>query len=83
LYYPSGIIVDHLGNIYVADGYNDRVMRWINGAKEGTIVVGGNGRGNETNQLFDPSDLLFDKNGNLYVYDAANHRLQKFLVESN
>jgi len=73
---PSGVIVDDLGNVYVTDTNNSRVMRWINGAKEGTIVASGN----KTNQT---SDLLFDKHGNLYVFDSINYRIQKFLIESN
>ena len=80
---PSGVIVDHLDNVYVTDTNNDRVVRWINGARTGSIVVGGNGPGNETNQLYRPSDLLFDKHGNLYVFDSGNHRVQKFYIETN
>jgi hypothetical protein len=44
LSYPGGIIVDQLGSVYIADLNNHRVMRWLKGAQEGTIVVGGNGR---------------------------------------
>jgi DNA-binding beta-propeller fold protein YncE len=74
---PLSVTVDHLGNIYVTDTHNHRVIRWMNGAKEGSIVVGGNGE----NQLFLPSDLLFDKQDNLYVFDSINHRIQKFFIE--
>ena len=28
---PMGVIIDHLGNVYVADFYNDRIMRWCEG----------------------------------------------------
>jgi hypothetical protein len=68
--------MENLDNVYVTDTNNSRVMRWINAAKEGTIVAGGN----KTNQT---SDLLFDKYGNLYVFDSINYRIQKFLIESN
>jgi sugar lactone lactonase YvrE len=64
----------------VADVGNDRVMRWCKGAKEGTIVVGGNGRGQQSNQLNGPIDLSFDRQGNLYVADWGNHRIQKFEI---
>jgi sugar lactone lactonase YvrE len=78
---PSGVIVDPLGQIYVADWDNDRVMRWCKGAKEGTIVVGGNGRGEQTNQFHGPAGLSFDRQGNLYVTDFSNHRIQKFEID--
>ena len=81
LYNPSGIIVDQLGNVYVADQkHNHRVMRWLKGAKEGTIVVGGNGEGEQPNQFSYPTDLSFDQQNNLYVVDWENHRVQKFGV---
>jgi sugar lactone lactonase YvrE len=80
---PRGIIVDHLGNVYVADSGNDRVMRWLKGAEEGTIIVGGNGRGEQSNQLLYPADLSFDQQNNLYVLDHGNHRVQKFDINLN
>jgi hypothetical protein len=35
-------------------------MRWLKEAQEGTIVVGGYGEGNLSNQLNYPTDLSFD-----------------------
>ncbi|CAF1499630.1 unnamed protein product [Adineta steineri] len=75
---PSRVIIDGLGQIYVADHLNDRVMRWCEGKEEGETVVGGNGRGSELNQLNGPVGLSFDDEGNLYVVDSRNHRIQKF-----
>ena len=80
LYYPQGVIVDHLGNVYVADWGNDRIMRWLKGSKEGTIIVGGNGRGNQSNQLNYPSGLSFDREAGLYVLDCWNHRVAKYAL---
>jgi sugar lactone lactonase YvrE len=64
----------------VADWGNHRVMRWCNRAEEGTIVVGGNGKGEESNQLNQPRGLSFDGEGNLCVVDGGNDRLQKFEI---
>ncbi|CAF1387358.1 unnamed protein product, partial [Adineta steineri] len=50
------------------------------GKEEGEIVVGGNGEGNQPNQLHHPFDLFFDDEGNLYVADAGNNRIQKFEI---
>ncbi|CAF4190261.1 unnamed protein product, partial [Adineta steineri] len=44
------------------------------------IVVGGNGQGNESNQLNYPTGLCFDDERNLYVGDHYNHRIQKFEI---
>ncbi|CAF4103647.1 unnamed protein product [Adineta steineri] len=77
---PHGVIVDDLGQIYVADCWNDRVMRWCEGKKEGEIIVGGNGEGKQSNQLNRPHGLSFDDEGNLYVADFSNHRIQKYEI---
>ena len=45
-------------------------MRWLKGSKEGTIIVGGNGEGEQSNQLSYPTGLSFDREGNLYVVDV-------------
>ncbi|CAF1298535.1 unnamed protein product, partial [Rotaria magnacalcarata] len=58
-----------------------RVMRWTQGAKQGTVIVGGNGKGAGANQLNDPIGLSFDQHGNLYVVDLNNHRVQRFSIE--
>ncbi|CAF1260802.1 unnamed protein product [Adineta steineri] len=77
---PAGVIVDDLGQIYVADWGNNRVMRWCEGKEEGEIVVGGNGQGNQSNQLSFPCGLSFGDEGSLYVTDNRNHRIQKFEI---
>ena len=79
---PQGIFVDQLGRLYVVDSDNHRVMLWHNGAKEGTILVGGNDEGNELNQLNNPYGLSFDGYGNLYVSDYLNNRIQKFEIDT-
>jgi DNA-binding beta-propeller fold protein YncE len=78
---PQGVIVDQVGQIYVADWGNHRVMCWSQGANEGTIVVGGNEYGQQSNQFSYPRNLSFDRQGNLYVVDCWNHRIQKFEIE--
>ncbi|CAF4272587.1 unnamed protein product [Adineta steineri] len=77
---PQGVVVDHFGHIYIADGGNHRVMRWCEGKEEGEIVVGENGLGKRSNQLYLPCGLSFDDEGNLYVADSGNYRIQKFQI---
>ncbi|CAF3477748.1 unnamed protein product [Rotaria socialis] len=82
LKYPQGIFVDTLGTLYVADTRNHRVMRWTQGDnKQGTVIVGGNGKGGRVNQFSSPIGLFFDWHGNLYVVDNSNHRVQRFSIE--
>ncbi|CAF4355273.1 unnamed protein product, partial [Rotaria sordida] len=51
LQYPEGVIVDQLGTVYVADSHNDRIMRWPKGATQGSVIVGENGEGEQSNPL--------------------------------
>ncbi|CAF3704384.1 unnamed protein product [Rotaria socialis] len=77
----SGLFVDTLGTIYVADSSNHRVMRWTPGGKQGTVIVGGKGKGERANQLNCPIDLSVDRLGNLCVAEYNNHRVQRFSIE--
>ncbi|CAF4569560.1 unnamed protein product, partial [Rotaria socialis] len=79
---PQGIFVDTLGTLYVADSANHRVMRWTQGdKKQGTVIVGGNGKEAGANQFNFPAGLSFDRQGNLYVADRNNNRVQRFSIE--
>ncbi|CAF4161652.1 unnamed protein product, partial [Rotaria sordida] len=48
---PYGIVIDQSGTVYVADNGNYRIMHWSQGATQGSIIVGGNGQENQSNQL--------------------------------
>jgi hypothetical protein len=56
-------------------------MRWVKGATQGSVIVGGNGRGEQSNQLNQPIGLSLDQPGNLYVVEAGNDRVQKFNID--
>ena len=79
---PRGIAV-HNNNIYIADRYNHRIVKWIPGAKQGEIVAGGNGNGLDANQLDHPTAIILDESGNMYIVDEKNHRIQKWEPESS
>jgi hypothetical protein len=56
-------------------------MCWLKGSKEGRVIVGGNGKGQQSNQISFPVGLSFDRQGHLYVVDCSNHRVEKFEVD--
>ncbi len=78
--YPIGIVVDPMGNIYIADTLNNRIQFFLAGQSVGTTiagitsVVGGN-----STLLNMPYSLTLDNQLNLYVADTGNYRVQKFL----
>jgi len=78
LYYPEGIFVDTLGNIYIADTDNDRIQKWSSNGMLRITLAGGNGRGEAANQLDLPTGIFVDKFGNIYIADTGNHRIQKW-----
>ncbi|CAF4418987.1 unnamed protein product, partial [Rotaria magnacalcarata] len=59
---------------------NVRVVRWTQGAKQGTVIGGGNDAGAGANQFNYPIGLSFDRQGNLYVVDYGNDRVQRFSI---
>jgi hypothetical protein len=76
---PSGIFVAGNGNLFIADGANNRVMKYLPGAAQGVVVAGGNGAGSSLNQLNKPSGLWL-VGSNLYISDQNNHRVVKWVV---
>ena len=44
LSYPQYVFVDRDHSVYVSDYGNNRVMKWMEGAKEGIVVAGGQGQ---------------------------------------
>ena len=53
-------------------------MKWRKDAKEGVIVAGGNGDGDNPNQLFEPCELFVDKDRQIYVAETHNQRIMRW-----
>ncbi|CAF1435368.1 unnamed protein product [Adineta ricciae] len=62
----------------VADDEKDEIRRWKIGEKEGTLIAGGNGKGNNLNQLNATFFIHIDKSNSLYVSDKQNNRVMKW-----
>lgn len=86
-----GVSLDSQGNLWVADGGNNRVLRFpkdVTGKidKTADLVLGqpnfntGSEKptGSELNQMDSPQSLSLDNNGNLYVADTNNKRILIF-----
>ena len=57
--------------------------RYTIGDKNGIVVAGGNGQGNQLNQLNCPTYLFFDEEQAVYVSDNHNHRVMKWNKGAN
>lgn len=79
---PTGVAVDAIGNVYIADRANHRVRRvGIDGlirtiAGTGENAFGGDGGPAVFAQLSTPSDVAIDEANRLYVSDAGNDRVR-------
>jgi len=85
----AGIAIDgSSGNIYIADGTNNKI-RVINSSGiintfAGTGVAGSTGDGSAATAalLNGPRGLALDASGNLYIADAANNKIRKITVST-
>ncbi|HLV87510.1 MAG TPA: choice-of-anchor D domain-containing protein [Candidatus Sulfotelmatobacter sp.] len=80
---PSGLAVDAMGNIYIADWGDARIRKIdVNGiittfAGNGTAGYSGDGGPATSAELQYPSALAFDGAGNLYIADSFNNVIRK------
>ncbi len=83
---PTGVAVDELGNVFVADRDNHRIRvvnadGWVlTAAGAGTAgFLDGPGL---TARFASPSGVTVDDTGNVYVADRDNHRLRRIDLDS-
>lgn len=85
---PQGIAVDASGNLYVADGSNNRVLRFnaasskANGASAdavfGQTTFTSSTNGTSSTKMWNPTSVAVDNEGNLYVGERGNCRIVIF-----
>jgi sugar lactone lactonase YvrE len=54
-------------------------MKWVEGAKQGIVVAGGQGEGNGLTQLSYPWGVVVDQLGTVYVADYGNARIMRWV----
>ncbi|CAF1467875.1 unnamed protein product, partial [Rotaria magnacalcarata] len=79
--YCWGLAMDEQRYLYVSDYVKQEVRRYQLGEKDGTLVAGGNGRGDGLNQLSGPTHLFVDRDHSVYVSDNNNHRVMKWVED--
>ncbi|CAF1158301.1 unnamed protein product [Adineta steineri] len=66
------------GQIIAGGNRKDQLYRPIEYNNEGVVVTGGNGKGNQLNQLNDPTSIFVDEDQSVYVSDHDNNRVMKW-----
>jgi DNA-binding beta-propeller fold protein YncE len=54
-------------------------MKWMEGAKEGIVVAGGQDEGNSLRQLSSPAGVVVDQLDTVYVADLENDRIMRWM----
>lgn len=76
---PTGVALDPMGNVYVADAGNSRIQFFPSGQTVGSTMAGMSGiSGSNASQFLSPYTVRLDSQLNLYVADTGNNRVQKF-----
>lgn len=82
LYYPTGIVLDGNGYLFISEANNSRII--ASGPNGFRCIVGCSSPiGNDTNQLIFPWSLSFDSYGNLLVADTYKNRIAKIFLATN
>ncbi len=85
--HATGVAVDGSGNVFVADFYNNIVLK-MDPAGKVAVVAGTSQKGGYSGdygpatkaQLLDPTGVAVDNQGNLFIADSANNVIRKIDV---
>jgi len=88
--FPTGLVVDGSGNIYIADEGNSQIRElspvggnWYGTTLAGLVGVAGSQDGTSADATFaGPSGITMDASGNLYVADSDNNLIRELTSNS-
>jgi DNA-binding beta-propeller fold protein YncE len=86
LFFPTGIAVDSIGNVYIASHECHWITKWAPNATVGVLVAGlfNNTSGSSSTLLSYPYGLLLDESSSMiYVADYGNSRIQRFPLDGS
>jgi DNA-binding beta-propeller fold protein YncE len=72
---PDITIDEQTGNVFVADYFNNRVIKFDS---SGNVITQWGIQGSADGEFINPQDVGLDSAGFVYVVDTRNHRIQKF-----
>jgi sugar lactone lactonase YvrE len=81
--HPQNVAVDAQGDVFIADTYNNRVVKVtpqgkaVTVAGTGTAGYSGDGGRATSAKLSDPTGLALDAKGNLYIADSASNVIRR------
>lgn len=78
---PTGVVVNSMGEVYVADRNNHKIRK-ITPAGVVTTLAGSGNIGSADGakaaaSFYFPNGITMDSNGNIYVADRSNHKIRK------
>ncbi|MES3018675.1 MAG: MBG domain-containing protein [Bacteroidota bacterium] len=83
--YPTDIIADYMGNLYVADQLSHSIRR-VSAAGKVSSVTSIPGNENKAAllqlDLKNPMGVCFDKSGKFYIADYNNHNIKELTVDA-
>lgn len=80
----ASFCMDSMGNFYMADNNNRRILFWAVNATKGVLLAGVTGvPGNDSLHLNHPEDVVLDETeGMLYAADTYNDRIIRYSLTS-
>jgi hypothetical protein len=81
--HPQDVAVNAQGDVYIADTYNNRVVKVtpqglaVTVAGDGTAGYSGDGRPAAFAELNEPAGVALDAQGNLYIADSASNLIRR------